>query len=790
MASTRNDLRALIVAPLGRDGIAMAAALEENQIAADALADLSQCSREVTLGAGCLLLTEEGLGTAGATELVEALEAQPSWSDLPMVVLTTGDAAQRLELLHRLGLALGVVTLLERPLRHASLVSAVQVALKARRRQYQVRDLLAEREQREWMLRERAEALRMTEARTREMADTAPAMLWVSAPGKGCIYVSRSWYDYTGLPEGSGLSEGWQQGLHPDDRERVVRAFAEAAERREPVQQEYRLRVADGTYRWVLDVARPRVEPDGALAGYIGSLVDIQELRLAERESERHRALLDAVLDSLPVGVVIGDPQGRLIRWNAAQEDLWGLDNAPPPDAVPFQHLIGWWPDTGARILPHEWTLPRALVERKPVPAQLVEIERFDGRGRRFLMAASAPVFDAAGEVVAAVSAQTDVTDRVQLEQALREADRRKDQFLATLAHELRNPLAPVRMAVDMLKAQNPDAATLVMCRDILDRQVSDLTRLVDDLLEVSRITRGKLDLRKGPVTLQQIVDRAIEAASPLINASQHTLVVSMPPRETWLDADATRLAQVFTNLLNNAARYTGSGGRIELSAEALHGEVRVTVRDTGVGIAAEHLPGIFEMFSQVAPALERSGSGLGVGLALARGLVELHGGTVTAASAGVGQGSEFLVRLPEAEPPAEVAAARDGTIRSATRRSVLVVDDNRDSADGLAMLLEMLGHEVAVAYDGAEAVACAERLRPAVMLLDIGLPTLNGYQVAQQVRGKPWGKDMLLVAQTGWGQQEDKRRAQEAGFDHHLTKPVDIDAITRLLDRAAVVAN
>ena len=706
------------------------------------------------------------------------------------MVLTTGDDDHRLELLARLGLSLGVVTLLERPLRQARLVAAMRVALNARRRQYEVRALLEEREQREQVLRERAAKLRASEAQFRETADAAPAMLWVSDATLAWTYLSRSWYEYTGTKRGSGLGKGWAKQIHSSDRDRVLQAFADAARSGKPIQVEYRLRVSYGSYRWTLDMSHPQFGPNGALADYVGSVIDIEDLRVAERETQRHRALLDAVLDSLPVGIVIADPEGRLVRWNKAHEELWGFGGsaAPPSTAsIPdYAQWRGWWPETGERIQPEEWTLSQALLERQAVTGQLMEIERFDGRGRRFLMNASAPVFDAAGELIAAVAAQTDVTEQRQTQETLRDADRRKDEFLATLALELRNPLAPIRTAVELLKLNGPQDDMVISCRDMIDRQVTDLTRLVDDLLEVSRITRGKLELRKDLVQLRQVVERAVEAARPLIDASHHVLEVSMPEGERWLLADATRLAQVFTNLLNNASRYTATGGRISLNAAAENGELRMTVRDTGIGIAAEHLPGIFEMFSQVTPALERSGSGLGVGLALAKALVDLHGGSIVAHSAGVGHGSEFEVRLPEVDGPSMAAVAANGVGEGATPLRILVVDDNRDSADGLAMLLGLMGHEVTVAYDALDALQLMEQARPQVVLLDIGLPTMNGYQVARQIRAEPWGGDVILIAQTGWGQQEDKRRAADAGFDHHMTKPLNIATISTLLTRIA----
>ncbi|MFU8817386.1 MAG: PAS domain S-box protein, partial [Pseudomonadales bacterium] len=401
--------------------------------------------------------------------------------------------------------------------------------------------------------------LRASEARFREMADAAPAMLWVTDAALACIFLSRGWYEHTGRHPGNALGERWAEPVHVADRDRLKEAFTSAAQRQEPFQIEYRLRVADGSYRWTLDMGRPQLDPSGGLLGYIGSVVDIEDRRLAERETERNAALLDAVLESLPVGVIIADPEGRLVRWNRAHEQLWGLDAGASGEAegiADYDRWVGWWPDTGAHIQAHEWTLAQALLTKEPVPARLMEIERFDGGGRRFLMNASAPVVDANGQLIAAVAAQTDVTEQRQTQEALRDADRRKDEFLATLAHELRNPLAPIRMAVELLKLKGPEDATVISARDVIDRQLADLTRLVDDLLEVSRITRGALELRKDLVELRPVIERGVEAARPLIDASHHRLEVTLAAGEHWLLADATRLAQVFTNLLNNAARY------------------------------------------------------------------------------------------------------------------------------------------------------------------------------------------------------------------------------------------
>jgi two-component system CheB/CheR fusion protein len=396
------------------------------------------------------------------------------------------------------------------------------------------------------------------------------------------------------------------------------------------------------------------------------------------------------------------------------------------------------------------------------------------------------PVRDSSGQVYRMVGIAEDITEKKQAEEALKEADRRKNDFLATLAHELRNPLAPIRTGVELMRRAEDNPAVLEQARSMVERQVGQMVRLIDDLLDISRITRGRLQLRKERVELAAVARHGIETSRPLVEASGHDLTVTLPSESIHLDADPTRLAQVFSNLLNNAAKYTDKGGRIWLTAERHNSEVVVSVRDTGIGIPGEHLPNIFETFSQTAPALERSQGGLGVGLSLVRGLVELHGGAVEARSAGLTKGSEFIVRLPIAVSSVDSVRSQpiceDERCRPAQQCRILVVDDSRDAADSLAMMLRLRGHDTDVAHDGVEAVQAAATCRPAVVLLDIGMPRMNGYEAARSIRGQPWGEAMVLVALTGWGQDEDKQRAIEAGFDHHLTKPVETAALERLL--------
>lgn len=371
--------------------------------------------------------------------------------------------------------------------------------------------------------------------------------------------------------------------------------------------------------------------------------------------------------------------------------------------------------------------------------------------------------------------------------QELAVADRRKDEFLATLSHELRNPLAPIHNAIHLLRFTS-DNRKMQQARAIMERQLMHLVRLVDDLLDVSRITQNKLALRKERIELSMIIQNALEATRHLIEKAEHGLTVTLPRELTYLEADPVRLTQILTNLLNNAIKYSERKGRIWITAERQREEVVIRVRDNGIGIDAEQLPQLFEMFSQARPTLERSNGGLGIGLALARGLVELHGGRVEAHSAGPGKGSEFIVRLPIThgpvrEPPKRGPVEKE---RDAYPLRVLVVDDNKDSADSLAMLLRQMGHETETAYDGVEGVKRAAMFQPEVVFLDIGLPNLNGYEAAWLIRQQEKGKDATLIALTGWGQEEDKRRALEAGCNHHLTKPALTADLEKLLKQVS----
>jgi signal transduction histidine kinase/ActR/RegA family two-component response regulator len=408
----------------------------------------------------------------------------------------------------------------------------------------------------------------------------------------------------------------------------------------------------------------------------------------------------------------------------------------------------------------------------------------------------AAPIRCKDGEIVGGVLVFRDITERrrAELDQLkaqeelrklaakLSDADRRKDEFLATLAHELRNPLAPIRNGLQIMRMSN-DGDAVEQARTMMERQLGQMIRLVDDLLDVSRISRGQLELRQEHLQLSVVLKSAVETSRPLIEEMGHELVVALPPEPIILHADLTRLAQVFLNLLNNAAKYTERGGHISLTAERQGSDVVVSVKDDGIGIASDQLSHVFEMFTQAERALERAQGGLGIGLTLVKRLVEMHGGRIEARSEGPGKGSEFVIRLPVV---VGASMGRNGDEKEATALKsslrILVVDDNRDGADSLAMMLKIMGNDTRTAYDGEEAFMAAVEFRPDVMLLDIGLPKLNGYEVCRRIREHPGGKEIVIIAQTGWGQDEDRQRTHDAGFDYHMVKPVEPKSLMKRL--------
>jgi PAS domain S-box-containing protein len=941
--------------------------------------------------------------------------------------------------------------------------------------------------------RKRAErAVREGETRFRDTADSAPGMLWVTGPDGSAVFVSRGWCEYTGQESrestgGNGF--GWLDAVHPRDREAARRTFLAANERREPFSIDYRLRRADGEFRWCIDAGRPRFDEGGAFMGYVGSVIDVHERKQAEQAllenqaqltaeladarllaaasaelvreenvqtvyeklidtavsimrsdfaslqmlhpergdggelyllayrgftpqaarfwewvradststcavalatgqrciepdvaqsefmagtpdqatcletgiravqstplrsragnlvgmisthwrqphepTERELRLLDVVArqaadlidrkrvedvlkasearyrqlaNLLPVAVYTCDASGAITYYNTQAATLWGrsprlgdtnerfcgsellllpdgeelphdqcpmavalrdgssfreraLDMRRPDgsqvsvrvnidpildasgdiigainvfhdvtdlrraeaavaklaaivqsstDAIISMDLNGvitsW--NEGAELLfgytaqetvgrPLTMLIPpERLSEEADIVARITRgerIEHFETQRRSkdgSLLDVSltvSPIKDAHGRIVGASRIPRDITERVRAQAALREADRRKDEFLAMLAHELRGPLAPLRYVLEIMKRAEGDRDLLRQARDSMDRQLSQLVRLVDDLLDVGRISRGRLELKRERVELASVVRQAVEACRPLAEIAEVDLIVTLPREPLYLHADAVRLAQVVGNLLHNSCKYSESGAKVWLTAERDGAYVALSVKDTGVGIPPGKLDGIFEMFAQVDQSLTRSQGGLGIGLTLVKQLVEMHEGSVAAFSDGPNTGSEFVIRLPllTEEPDARATPQPRAEEQRGPRRQILVVDDNVDSAESLALLLRMTGNETHTHHDGLAAVEAAERLRPDVALLDLGLPRLDGYEACRRIRAQPWGKQIRLVALTGWGQEEDRRRSREAGFDAHLVKPVDFGTLTELL--------
>jgi PAS domain S-box-containing protein len=624
---------------------------------------------------------------------------------------------------------------------------------------------------------ERAEAsLRESEQRLRAISDNLPlgAVYQVLGDQEGrrrFTYISGGVERLFGVTPAEVLADALAlYGLvHEEDRQRLqadeevsVRALA-------PFDCQFRSWTRSGNIVWVHARSAPRLLSTGELA-WEGFVMDVTARKRAEEALHRERELLGTIIDKIPVMLTVYEPDTRVLRLNPA-----------------FEQTIGWSSQDAAGVSLMEQCYPDAVYRERV--RQFMQSCR-DGwmdirmrtRDGRDLETSWANIRLSNGTQV---GIGLDISDRKRYEKSLMEADRRKDEFLATLAHELRNPLAPLRNGLQVMKLAGTNTEAVEQARTMMERQLAQMVRLIDDLLDLSRITSGKLELRKERVELASIVQSAIEGSRPLIEASAHQLTVTLPPEPVHLDADPARLAQVFANLLTNATKYTDRGGSIGLTAERHDGEVVVSVKDTGIGISSEYLPQLFQMFSQVAPALERSQGGLGIGLSLVKGLVEMHGGRVEARSEGLGKGSEFVVHLPLAAPflpPETQEPSSSSGVTPQPRRRILVADDNRDAADSLAILLRFAGHEVYAVHDGQEAVDAARWFRPDVALLDIGMPKLNGYDACRHIRQQPWGKKVFLIALTGWGQEEDKRRSQEAGFNEHLVKPVEPAALEKLL--------
>lgn len=537
----------------------------------------------------------------------------------------------------------------------------------------------------------------------------------------------------------------------------------------------------DGTRIWFAPYPTPLKNAAGKVVGAINMLVDITDRKRAEQDERRRTQQLAAFMETAAIGLHRVGPDGTILWANEADARLVGYPledyigrkisdfHADQEDIAQILERL----KRGERLLEHE----ARLVCR-------------DGSIKTVLIDSSALFED--GTFVHSQCFTTDITERKRTQtvlhqqaQELTELHRKKDEFIAMLSHELRNPLAPIANAVHLLRLEKGLQSDVSRhARSIIERQVSQLSRLVDDLLEVSRITSGRIQLRQELIALGGVLERAVEVCRPLIEQQRHKLRIAAPADSLWVLGDPVRLEQIIVNLLNNAAKYTDAGGQIGVIAEADAGMLILRVRDTGIGIPPDLLPRVFDLFTQADRSLDRAQGGLGIGLALVKKLVELHNGTVEALST-VGVGTEIIVRLPLAAPPTVQTTTR-AKAATQVRHRILVVDDNRDSADSLAMLLEVLGHEVLVFHDGETAVALASKSRPNVVILDIGMPGMSGFEVAAKLRAQPEFANTTLVAFSGYGQETDRQLSRDAGFDHHLAKPATVDQIEGILAKVA----
>lgn len=587
------------------------------------------------------------------------------------------------------------------------------------------------------------------------------------------------------LPEGRGQVGGPQDEyaatLHPDDRH-LADHYRKIADQQDSFDADYRIVRPDGTLLWLsgrgLVVARG---PDGRAHRLISIMADATERKQAEERLRIEHERLELALTVGRMGAYDMNIRDDELWWSAQTYRIFGVN---PDSFVPTPHgvLALLHPEDREEFVRLR---SKAIVEGRPFVHEF-RIVHPDGT-EAWVAHRGQAEYNAEGQLLRNFGITMDISDRKQSEVLLREADRKKDRFIAVLAHELRNPLAAIANAVEVLRRSGPAAPVASRCHDIIARQVKQMTHLLDDLLDASRLSRGQLRLRPEVLDLATAIDHATEIAAPHIEAAGHTLLVSMAQQELELEGDLTRLAQVFSNILINAAKYTPPPGTLSLTSVRDGTHAVVTVTDSGIGIEAQHLPKIFEMFSQVDSTSSRSQGGQGIGLALAKGLVELHGGSIHAHSEGLGHGSRFEVRLPlltARSPKASPAPLEVEPAGEQEARHVLIVDDLQDAADSLADALRIEGHSVDVAYDGEQALRLAEAKRPEVVLLDLGMPKMDGFEVCRRLRSTDWGANLLIVAQTGWGQQPDRDRTRDAGFDRHIVKPVSFADVLALLRR------
>jgi PAS domain S-box-containing protein len=635
---------------------------------------------------------------------------------------------------------------------------------------------LTERKRTEDQLREASRRKDESIEALRHIADSMPQIIWSAGPDGRVDYYNRRWYELLGEKAPSPAQSEWQPALHPDDRRPSHDLWMASVRNGTPFEMEYRLAFPGlERYRWYLARALPLLDDAGAVVRWYGTSTDIHDRKMAESELAESRARLRAALDASVTGTFRWDIVTNVLESDTNLDRLLGLSPGSSPRSLSeFFQMVH--PDDRERVT----EACRRCAEHGADFEEEFRVVRPDGT-IRWLFDKGKTMVGPDGRPRRMDGACVDVTERREKEEALRAADRQKDEFLGMLAHELRNPLAPIIYSAAALERQMP-APEARRPLEIIARQARRMTRIVDDLLDVSRVTQGKISLQRERLDVAGIVGNAADVSRAAMSARGHRFEVRVPGMSLPVSGDAVRLGQVFENLLSNAAKYTPPGGDVTVTVEREGPDAVVRVRDTGVGISAEVLPRIFDLFVQADTTLDRAEGGLGIGLTLVERLIRLHGGRVEAHSAGPGLGAEFKVRLPlEADATMSGGLASDAGTGAGHRHRYLIVDDNVDSAESLRLLLEMRGHTAHVVHDGRLAAAAAREFAPDIVLLDIGLPGMDGYQVVRQFRAAPDLATLMIVATTGYGRVEDKLRCLAAGFDQHLAKPLDVDDIEAL---------
>jgi PAS domain S-box-containing protein len=618
--------------------------------------------------------------------------------------------------------------------------------------------------------------LRNNEERFRSMVMATSLMVWSTTP-EGIAYEdSPSWRAFTGQTREEWLNDGWLSAVHPDDREHASHAFKQSISNRSVYETEYRLRRADGHYCWTSAKAVPVFNSDGSVREWVGANSDISEAKNAVISLQISEARFRTITEAIPQMVWSTRPDGYHEYYNQKWYDFTGVA-VGSTDGKEWKSIVH----------PDDQELTWKVWEHSLATGEPYEIQyrlRHHCGQYRWALGRALPIRDDSGKIFRWLGTCTEIHDQKMAEDALREAVRRKDEFLAMLAHELRNPLAPISAAAELMALAHLDPERIKQTSQIINRQVRHLTGLIDDLVDVSRVTRGMITIDKSPQVLKLIAANAVEQVMPLMEAKRHRLIVDFASESASVLGDEKRLVQVVTNLLHNAVRYTPEGGNIHLAIEVEGDRIALRVRDDGIGMAAELQPRVFDLFTQGGRSLDREQGGLGVGLALVKSLIELHGGDVTCSSAGIGKGSEFVVTLP-CLPEGRVSVDKSPLDRPVDVKKplkILAVDDNADALTMLAMYLETAGHDVVVEHTSGSALARATSEPPDVCILDIGLPGMDGYELASRLKAQPVTAHIKLVAVTGYGQEQDRQRGMEAGFDHHLVKPVDTGKLVTIL--------